>query len=225
MAKITYTNKVALNENPEIALINKVTDDDLNEIKSVVNTNDDNVGVLTNLTTTAKTNIVAAINEVNSDKAPDDIILVQSSEPTSDSNILWINDGQIGTPASEITNSYSTSIGLGYSANYVNNLFQPKNLWNGTKYNANDTISISEILQTGHLYMITCMGVSASYTVTIPFLYTGNNLIQIAYANVAGTTPEGFRYRLTVSGTTITIDSNSQNNIANTAIKSIDFIM
>ena len=100
-----------------------------------------------------------------------------------------------------------------------------KNLWNGTKYSANDTITLSETLQTGHLYMITCMGVSASYTVTLPFVYTGNNLIQIAYANVAGSTPEGFRYRLTVSGTTITIDSNSQNNIANTAIKRIDKIM
>lgn len=156
MAKITYTNKVALNENPEIALINKVTDDDLNEIKSVVNTNDDNVGNLTNLTTTNKTNIVAAVNEVNggkasatdlgdisdltttdktsavnainelnSDKAADDIILVQSTEPSSDTNILWINDGQIGTPASEITNSYSTSTGIGYSANYVNNKVEP----------------------------------------------------------------------------------------------------
>lgn len=153
MAKITYTNKVALNENPEIALINKVTDDDLNEIKSVVNTNDDNVGDLTNLTTTTKTNIVAAVNEINSnaasatdlgdisdltttdktsavnainelnsDKAADNIILVQSTEPSSDTNILWINDGQIGTPASEITNSYSESTGIGYSANYVNNL-------------------------------------------------------------------------------------------------------
>lgn len=126
MAKITYTNKVALNENPEIALINKVTDDDLNEIKSVVNTNDDNVGDLTNLTTTTKTNIVASINEVNSDKAADDIILVQSTEPSSETNILWINDGQIGTPASEITNSYSTSTGIGYSANYVNNLMIPQ---------------------------------------------------------------------------------------------------
>ena len=154
MAKITYANKVALNENPEIALINKVTDDDLNEIKSVVNTNDDNVGNLTNLTTTTKTNIVAAVNEINSnaasatdlgdisdltttdktsavnainelnsDKAEDDIILVQSTEPTSDTNILWINDGQIGTPVSEITNSYSTSTGIGYSANYSNEHF------------------------------------------------------------------------------------------------------
>lgn len=156
MAKITYANKVALNENPEIALINKVTDDDLNEIKSVVNTNDDNVGNLTNLTTTNKTNIVAAVNEINSnaasatdlgdisdltttdktsavnainelnsDKAADDIILVQSTEPTSETNILWINNGEIGTPASEITNSYSTSTGIGYSANYVNNKVEP----------------------------------------------------------------------------------------------------
>lgn len=36
---ITYTDKVALNENPNVADINKVTDDDMNEIKSVVNNN------------------------------------------------------------------------------------------------------------------------------------------------------------------------------------------
>lgn len=69
MAQITYTNKVALNENPEIADINKVTDDDMNEIKSVVNTNDDNVGDITTLTTTTKTSTVSAINELNSTKA------------------------------------------------------------------------------------------------------------------------------------------------------------
>lgn len=36
---INYQNKVALNENPDIANINKVTDDDMNEIKEVVNNN------------------------------------------------------------------------------------------------------------------------------------------------------------------------------------------
>lgn len=41
MSKITYTNKVAINENVEIPDINKVTDDDMNEIKTVVNNNDD----------------------------------------------------------------------------------------------------------------------------------------------------------------------------------------
>lgn len=37
MNKITYADKVAINENTEIPDINKVTDNDMNEIKSVVN--------------------------------------------------------------------------------------------------------------------------------------------------------------------------------------------
>lgn len=64
MAKITYTDKVTLNEQPSISAENKVTDDDMNEIKNVVNTNDDNVGTLSNLKTTAKTSTVTAINEL-----------------------------------------------------------------------------------------------------------------------------------------------------------------
>lgn len=64
MAKITYTDKVTLNEQPSISAENKVTDDDMNEIKNVVNTNDDNVGDLSNLKTTTKTSIVEAINEI-----------------------------------------------------------------------------------------------------------------------------------------------------------------
>lgn len=41
MAKITYEDKVALIENPDIPDINKVKSTDMNEIKSVVNENDD----------------------------------------------------------------------------------------------------------------------------------------------------------------------------------------
>lgn len=37
MNKITYEDKVAINENAEIPDINKVTDNDMNEIKTVVN--------------------------------------------------------------------------------------------------------------------------------------------------------------------------------------------
>ena len=48
MAQISYTNKVALNENPEIANINKITDDDMNEIKQVVNDNYNNTIQITN---------------------------------------------------------------------------------------------------------------------------------------------------------------------------------
>lgn len=91
MAQITYTNKVALNENPEIANINKVTDDDMNEIKQVVNDNYNNTIQITN------------------------------TEPTDSDNKIWIDTGEIAQQVSEITNEYSTSTGLGYSANYVNN--------------------------------------------------------------------------------------------------------
>lgn len=41
MSKITYADKVTLNENPNVADVNKVRADDLNEIKNVVNANDD----------------------------------------------------------------------------------------------------------------------------------------------------------------------------------------
>ena len=91
MAQITYTNKVALNENPEIAAINKVTDDDMNEIKSVVNANYNNT------------------------------IQITDTEPTDNDNKIWIDTGEIGSQVSEITNNYSTSTGLGSSASYLNN--------------------------------------------------------------------------------------------------------
>lgn len=49
--KLTYANKVALNENAEISDINKVTDSNMNEIKTVVNNNDDEmITINTNLT-------------------------------------------------------------------------------------------------------------------------------------------------------------------------------
>ena len=64
MSKITYTDKVTLNENPNVADINKVKANDLNEIKNVVNANDDNVGDLADLKTTDVSSIVNAINEL-----------------------------------------------------------------------------------------------------------------------------------------------------------------
>ena len=65
MSKITYTDKVTLNENPNVADINKVRAGDLNEIKNVVNANDDNVGDLADLKTADVSSVVNAINEIN----------------------------------------------------------------------------------------------------------------------------------------------------------------
>lgn len=92
MAQITYADKVALNVNPEIAAINKVQDTDMNEIKQVVNDNYNNT------------------------------IQITDTEPTDSDNKIWIDTGEIAQAHTEITNEYSTSTGLGYSANYVNNL-------------------------------------------------------------------------------------------------------
>ena len=64
MSKITYTDKVTLNENPNVADVNKVKADDLNEIKNVVNANDNNVGDLADLKTTDVSSVVNAINEL-----------------------------------------------------------------------------------------------------------------------------------------------------------------
>ena len=43
MSKITYTDKVTLNENPNVADVNKIKADNLNEIKNVVNANADDL--------------------------------------------------------------------------------------------------------------------------------------------------------------------------------------
>lgn len=64
MSKITYADKVTLNENPNVADVNKIKADNLNEIKNVVNANNDNVGDLANLKTTDKSSVVNAINEI-----------------------------------------------------------------------------------------------------------------------------------------------------------------
>ena len=76
MAQITYTDKVALNENPEIAAINKVSDDDMNEIKSVVNANYNNTIQITN------------------------------TEPTDSDNKIWIDTGEVQNSGSELPMVY-----------------------------------------------------------------------------------------------------------------------
>ena len=63
-------------------------------------------------------------------------VIISDEEPTSDDWKIWIDSDEIGTPASEITNEYSTSIGKGYSANYINNLvvdsIRTKNMFDKT---------------------------------------------------------------------------------------------
>lgn len=100
MAKITYEDKVALQDDTSIADINKCKASDMNEIKSIVNDLDDDVvqnmadiasntshiGTLENLSTTTKNNLVGAINEVNN----------QFNYSTEEIKVgTWINDKPI----------------------------------------------------------------------------------------------------------------------------------
>lgn len=96
MSKITYTDKVAINVNSDIADINKCNASDLNEIKNVVNNNDDNVGDLTQLETTNKNSIVNAINEVKNNLSRRILIFSgsTSSESSSKINTTWETIGK-----------------------------------------------------------------------------------------------------------------------------------
>lgn len=103
MSKITYSDKEYIYENASIPEINKITDGNMNEIKTVVNENDTrlsivetNQGTLANLTTTEKTNLVGAINEVDSNLHtyseivsvhPDELITMESGFKILDSSV------------------------------------------------------------------------------------------------------------------------------------------
>lgn len=59
---ITFQNKVALNENPDIPEVNKITDDNINDLKAGINTNETNLNTLN----TKVTNITGQILWTNS---------------------------------------------------------------------------------------------------------------------------------------------------------------
>jgi len=54
-------------------------------------------------------------------------IVIDDEEPTDPDVKLWIDTGEVSSSASEITNEYSTSTGLGYSCNFINGVELFKN--------------------------------------------------------------------------------------------------
>lgn len=199
MAKITYTNKVALNENPEIADINKVKDDDMNEIKSVVNTNDDNLGDLTTLTTTTKTSTVAAINELDSVKAEDDIIEISNTQPSSSSNKLWIDTGEVQNSGSELPMVYP--VGSIYMS--VNNT-NPATLFGfGTWEQIKDTF----LLSAGDTYTAGATGGEATHTLTTQEIPPHNHYL-------ASNTPSGSANSISVLSVNQGQDTNISQRIS-----------
>jgi len=108
MSKITYTNKVTLNDYPDIANINKCTAGDLNEIKTVVNENDDNVGDLSNLTTPNTNDIVSAINSI-----------VESGSNANGNYIKYSDGTMICTKVLTITTQCNSAWGSLYESSFL----------------------------------------------------------------------------------------------------------
>lgn len=101
---ITYDNKVALNENAEIADINKCNASDMNEIKSVVNNNS---GILGN-------SLVYSANETNTGKTWIDgkpIYRKVLEFTTSSSSVTgWTNIAVIDSNMDNIINIYGYTL-------------------------------------------------------------------------------------------------------------------
>ena len=64
---ITFQDKVALNENPDIPEVNKITDDNINSLKTGINTNETNISTLS----TSVSNITGQILWTNSSPTSD----------------------------------------------------------------------------------------------------------------------------------------------------------
>jgi hypothetical protein len=143
MNEITYQNKVALNENPEIADINKVTDDDMNEIKSVVNTNSqissNNFGLGTDTWSSSATYSIGDIAVYKSNTYKNLTGTNTTTTPGQD-NTNW-------EVMPLILNVYNTSTKNAYSSDYMNNhQTNAKILWanpNPTSEFTSQTITLS----------------------------------------------------------------------------------
>lgn len=114
MAKLTYDDKIQMNENANIPAVNKGRAVDWNEIKTSVNTLYDNQGDLSSLTTTDKSSLVGAINEVNGKTE------VYSTTETL-TNKVWVDNKPIYRKV--IIDTTSRSANLNYSiAHGISNL-------------------------------------------------------------------------------------------------------
>lgn len=70
-------------------------------------------------------------------------VIISDTQPSGNNWKIWIDSDEVGSQTSEITNEYSTSIGLGYSANYINNM---------NTYSTTDEIRIGTWINNKPLY-------------------------------------------------------------------------
>lgn len=158
MAKITYADKSAINQNTQIPDVNKVNASDMNQIKATVNANDDKVGELSSLNTTNKSSIVAAVNEVNSKSGIIKDNLWSGSKSTTGNitlNHSWTDYDWIAivgaAPNAECEEIFLVStIGLALNKEINISVFQTANVYASAtlKFTANTTLNIEKFSTT-----------------------------------------------------------------------------
>lgn len=123
MAKITYDDKISINENADIPAINKCQASDMNEIKQVVNENDDKIEALQPNIITA---IVGEYITFSSTTTINDLSLVEHSKVGS---AFTLENGKItvGAGVNNVILSGQIRIANRSSANGVYNIYIYKN--------------------------------------------------------------------------------------------------
>jgi hypothetical protein len=206
MNEITYQNKVALNENPEIADINKVTDDDMNEIKSVVNGNSqissNNFGLGTDTWSSSATYSIGDIVVYN-DNTYKNLTGTNTTTTPDQDNTNW-------EVMPLILNVYNTSTKNAYSSDYVNKL-QEKGTANINTFSSTDQTSTGTSTTTL---------ANSSSTITTK----GGKMLIIANANCYNT-GAGFFFTIEIKideSSYAIVQSNQATNSAITGSKIID---
>ena len=229
MAKLTYANKVALNQNTSIPDENKITDTNMNDIKSVTNENDTRlttaetkiIPIEKYITATAGSNgdfyvdldITCTIGTIVNISFPTATLSTGNARLSIDNGVtyknIFSNNAQL--KSFEIQ---SQSFSLKYDGtNWNIRNSKTIELWSGSLYAAGSSITLPVPLVVNQSYIFTFYGASSRYTEDVIFWYKSHYFQKTFYDGT-------FRMRLDINstGTTITVNADSLKNDAGTAL-------
>ena len=173
---------------------------ELNELEEVDN---DDLLVIVD-TSSNETKKVKAKN-VGTGGGGSEVVIIDDEQPTSEFNKLWIDTGEVGSAASEITNEYSTSVGKGYSADYSNKAFGGVVLYENST-GSNDSITLNDSI-TNYKYIEIFYGSATRYQTSSKIDLRVNNGGTLTEIHSDNNGAMYFNTRtITISGTTLATD-------------------
>lgn len=149
----------------------------------------------------------------------DNQISIGNTEPTDDENKLWIDTGAVASSVSEITNEYSTSETIGYSANYVNNL----NTYSTTEHRVgtynNKPVYRTVIIEDPLVYSTANVDYTFSYIYNMSEILKIDGIIwnssRVLCNNLPYTNNTGKVTRIFINNSTGAVAFNSQDTFSN----------